>query len=157
MSDPFRSLAISLDKRLKQVTDMAVNINLDKIRIENYINGKNQLITQGDSEADLYQIMEGEAHILRHTENGYVPLANLHSGDFFGNVSFLDLGHEPYQASVFASEDLKVKKMDLDVLQKEHSRLSPTFKNFLEHLATSVSVTSMLACEFHKKTGQKEP
>lgn len=157
MSDPFRSLAISLDKRLKQVTDMAVNINLGKIRIENYINGKNQLITQGDSEADLYQIMEGEAHIIRHTENGYVPLANLHSGDFFGNVSFLDLGHEPYQASVFASEDLKIKKMDPDILQKEHGDLSPTFKNFIEHLATSVSVTSMLACEFHKKTGQKKP
>jgi CRP-like cAMP-binding protein len=157
MSDPFRSLAISLDKRLKQVTDMAVNINLGKIHIENYINGKNQLITQGDSEADLYQIMEGEAHIIRHTENGYVPLANLHSGDFFGNVSFLDLGHEPYQASVFASEDLKIKKMDPDILQKEHGDLSPTFKNFIEHLATSVSVTSMLACEFHKKTGQKKP
>ena len=157
MSNPFRSLAISLDKRLKQVTDMAVNIHLEKIRIEDYINGKNQLIAQGDSEADLYQITEGDAHIVRHTENGYVPLANLHSGDFFGNVSFLDLGQEPYQASVFASEDLKITKIDPDILQEEHNRLSPTFKNFIEHLATCVSVTTMLACEFHKKTGDKEP
>jgi len=157
MSNPFRSLAISLDKRLKQVTDMAVNIHLGKIRIEDYINGKNQLIAQGDSEADLYQITEGDAHIVRHTENGYVPLANLHSGDFFGNVSFLDLGQEPYQASVFASEDLKTTKIDPDILQEEHNRLSPTFKNFIEHLATCVSVTTMLACEFHKKTGDKGP
>jgi len=157
MSNPFRSLAISLDKRLKQVTDMAVNIHLEKIRIEDYINGKNQLIAQGDSEADLYQITEGDAHIVRHTENGYVPLANLHSGDFFGNVSFLDLGQEPYQASVFASEDLKITKIDPDILQEEHNRLSPTFKNFIEHLATCVSVTTMLACEFHKKTGDKGP
>jgi len=157
MSNPFRSLAVSLDKRLKQVTDMAVNIHLEKIRIEDYINGKNQLIAQGDSEADLYQITEGDAHIVRHTENGYVPLANLHSGDFFGNVSFLDLGQEPYQASVFASEDLKTTKIDPDILQEEHNRLSPTFKNFIEHLATCVSVTTMLACEFHKKTGDKEP
>ena len=157
MSNPFRSLAISLDKRLKQVTDMAVNIHLEKIRIEDYINGKNQLIAQGDSEADLYQITEGDAHIVRHTENGYVPLANLHSGDFFGNVSFLDLGQEPYQASVFASEDLKITKIDPDILQEEHNCLSPTFKNFIEHLATCVSVTTMLACEFHKKTGDKGP
>jgi len=157
MSNPFRSLAISLDKRLKQVTDMAVNIHLGKIRIEDYINGKNQLIAQGDSEADLYQITEGDAHIVRHTENGYVPLANLHSGDFFGNISFLDLGQEPYQASVFASEDLKTTKIDPDILQEEHNRLSPTFKNFIEHLATCVSVTTMLACEFHKKTGDKGP
>jgi len=151
MSDPFRSLAISLDRRLKQVTDMAVNIHLKKIRIEDYINGKNQRIVQGDSESDLFQITEGDAHIVRHTENGYVPLANLHSGDFFGNVPFLDLGQEPYQASVFASEDLEVTKMDPDILQKEHKRLSSTFKNFIEHLATCVSVTTRVACEFHKK------
>ncbi|MBW1826997.1 MAG: hypothetical protein JRI78_08410, partial [Deltaproteobacteria bacterium] len=74
-----------------------------------------------------------------------------------GNVSFLDLGQEPYQASVFASEDLKITKIDPDILQEEHNRLSPTFKNFIEHLATCVSVTTMLACEFHKKTGDKEP
>ena len=151
MSDPFRSLAISLDRRLKQVTDMAVNIHLKKNRIEDYINGKIQRIVQGDSESDLFQITEGDAHIVRHTENGYVPLANLHSGDFFGNVPFLDLGQEPYQASVFVSEDLEVTKMDPDILQKEYNRLSPTFKNFIEHLATCVSVTTRVACEFHKK------
>ena len=151
MSDPFRSLAISLDRRLKQVTDMAVNIHLKKIRIEDYINSKNQRIVQGDSESDLFQITQGDAHIVRHTENGYVPLANLHSGDFFGNVPFLDLGQEPYQASVFVSEDLEVTKMDPDILQKEHNRLSSTFKNFIEHLATCVSVTTRVACEFHKK------
>jgi CRP-like cAMP-binding protein len=151
MSDPFRNLAIALDRRLKQVTDMAVNIHLKKIRIEDYINGKNQRIVQGDSESDLFQITEGDAHIVRHTENGYVPLANLHSGDFFGNVPFLDLGQEPYQASVFASEDLKVIKMEPDILQKEYNRLSSTFKNFIEHLATCVSVTTRVACEFHKK------
>ncbi len=151
MSDPFRSLAISLDRRLKQVTDMAVNIHLKKIRIEDYINGKNHRIVQGDSESNLFQITEGDAHIVRHTKNGYVPLANLHSGDFFGNVPFLDLGQEPYQASVFASEDLEVTKMDPDILQKEHNRLSSTFKNFIEHLATCVSVTTRVACEFHKK------
>jgi len=157
MSDSFRSLAISLDRRLKQVTDMVVNIHLKKIRIEDYINGKNQRIVQGDSESDLFQITEGDAHIVRHTENGYVPLANLHSGDFFGNVPFLDLGQEPYQASVFASEDLEVTKMDPDILQKEHNRLSSTFKNFIEHLATCVSVTTRVAFEFHKKTGDKKP
>jgi len=157
MSDSFRSLAISLDRRLKQVTDMVVNIHLKKIRIEDYINGKNQRIVQGDSESDLFQITEGDAHIVRHTENGYVPLANLHSGDFFGNVPFLDLGQEPYQASVFASENLEVTKLDPVILQKEHNRLSPTFKNFIEHLATCVSVTTRVAFEFHKKTGDKKP
>ena len=84
-------------------------------------------------------------------------MANLHSGDFFGNVSFLDLGQEPYQASVFASEDLKVDKLDPDILKKEHNRLSSTFKIFIEHLATCVSATSMIACEFHKKTGEEKP
>jgi len=65
------------------------------------------------------------------------------------------LGQEPFQASVFGSEDLKLKKMDPDILQKEHRQLPPTFKNFIEHLATCISVTSMVTCEFHKKISRK--
>lgn len=157
MSGLFRNLAISLDKRLKQVTDMAVDVHLNQVRLEEYISGKKQLINQGDTEENLFQITEGEAYIVRHTGNGYVPLANLYPGDFFGNISFLDLGQEPYQASVFGSEDFKANKIDPDILCEEHNQLSPTFKNFIEHVATCVSATSMVTCEYHKKITSKGP
>jgi len=155
ISNQYRSVALSLDKRMKQVTDMAVKTHLNEIRSEEYVNKKNRVINQGNSEENLYEITEGEAHIVRQTEYGYVPLASLYPGDFFGNIPFIDLGQEPFQASVFGSEDLKLKKMDPDILQKEHRQLPPTFKNFIEHLAACISVTAMVTCEFHKKISRK--
>ncbi len=155
MSNSFRNLAISLDKRMKQVTDMAVDVHLNKVRLEEYINVKNQVINQGDGEENLFEITEGVAHIVRNTEYGYVPLGSLYPGDFFGNIPFLDLGQEPFHASVFGSEDLEFKKMSPDSFQQEYNQLQPTFKNFIDHLSTCISVTSMVTCEFNKKSVQK--
>ena len=156
MSDQFRSLSISLDKRLKQVTNMAVDINLNNIKREEFISGK-QVIAQGENVEGLFTITEGEAHIARNTENGYVPLASLYPGDFFGHVPFLDMGQEPHSASVFGSKDLKMSEMDPDILEKEYNQLSYTFKSFIEHLANCILATSMLACEFGKNTVRKKP
>ena len=156
MSDQFRSLSISLDKRLKQATNMAVDINLNNIKIEEFISGK-QVIAQGENVEGLFTITEGEAHIARNTENGYVPLASLYPGDFFGHVPFLDMGQEPHSASVFGSKDLKMSEMDPDILEKEYNQLSYTFKSFIEHLANCILATSMLACEFGKNAVRNKP
>ncbi|MBW2643282.1 MAG: cyclic nucleotide-binding domain-containing protein [Deltaproteobacteria bacterium] len=110
MSDQFRSFSISLDRRLKQATNMAVDINLNNIKIEEFVSGK-QVIAQGENVEGLFTITEGEAHIARNTENGYVPLASLYPGDFFGHVPFLDMGQEPHSASVFGSKDLKTSEL----------------------------------------------
>ena len=131
---------------------MAVTAYMNKVQLDDYINVKNQIINQGDGEKKLFEITEGEAHIVRHTEYGYVPLATLHSGDFFGNISFLDLGQEPFNASVFGSQNLKLDEIDPDVFRKEYLELTPTFKNFIEHVSTCISVTSRLVCEFQKKS-----
>ena len=157
MSNQFRNLAISLDRRLKQVTNMAVDIHLNNINVEKFIEGKDHVFTQGENVERLFTITEGEAHIVRDTENGYVPLANLYPGDFFGHMPFLDIGQEPYSASVFGSKDLKISEIDSDIFEKEYNQLMPTFKNFIEHLASCISATSMLACEFRKNTVRKTP
>jgi len=136
---------------------MAVDINLNNIKVEEFINGKKQVIAQGENVEGLFTITEGEAHIVRNTENGYVPLASLYPGDFFGHVPFLDMGQEPHSASVFGSKDLKTSEMDPDILEKEYNQLSSTFKNFIEHHANCILATSMLTCEFGKKTVCKKP
>ena len=136
---------------------MAVDIKLETIKVEEFINGKAQVFTQGENVENLFTITEGEAHIVRKTENGYVPLANLYQGDFFGHLPFLDIGQEPYSASVFGSKDLKISEMDPKILEQEYKQLSSTFKNFIEHLANCILVTSMLACEFGKNIGLKKP
>jgi CRP-like cAMP-binding protein len=155
MSNSFRNLAICLDRRMKQATEMAVAAHLKNIRLEDYINTKNQVIKQGDSEDSLFEITKGAAHIVRHTEHGYVPIGSLYEGDFFGNLPFLDLGQEPFNASVFGSEDLEFKKMSSESFQQEYNQLQPTLKNFIDHLSTCISVTSMVTCEINKQSGQK--
>jgi len=156
MSPDFRSFVISIDKRLKQVTDLAVDISLKKITIEEFAKGKKQFMKQGESNEKLFMITEGEACIVRKAKHGYVPLATLAKRDFFGHVPFLDMGQEPFSAMVLGSEDLKVSEVEPEVIQNEHHQLSDTFKNIIEHLATCISVTTMIASDFHRKSGRKE-
>jgi CRP-like cAMP-binding protein len=151
VSADFKSLLISMDSRLRQVIEMAVNVKDNDNSLGELIQGKKQLIKQGQREDRLFTIKEGEAVIARQNENGYMPLAQLKKGDFFGRVPFLDMGHEPYSAAVFSSQDLKLAALDSGKLQSEHEGLSSTIKNIIEHLATSVSVTTLVTCDHRKE------
>jgi len=151
VSADFKGLLISMDTRLRQIIETAVKIKGNHADLNGMIQGKKQLIKQGQNEERLFSIKEGETVIARQTENGYIPLAHLKKGDYFGRVPFLDMGHEPYSAAVFSSADLKLVAVDTDRLKSEHERLSSTLKNIIEHLATSVSVTTLVSCEFIKE------
>ena len=151
VSADFKNMIISIDYRLRQIIDMAVKVNEQDPELKDFIQDKKQLIKQGQDEERLFKIKEGEAFIARHTDNGYVPLAHLKKGDFFGRIPFIDMGHEPYSAAVFSSVDLKLAAVDADKLQSEHDGLSSTLKNIIEHLATSISVTTLVTCEYQKE------
>lgn len=156
MSSDFRTFVISLDKRLKQVTDRAVDIQLKKILIEEFVKGKKPVMKQGESTEKLFMIEAGEACIVRKAKHGYVPLATLEKRDFYGYVPFLDMGQEPFSAMVLGSEDLEVSEIDPEIFQNEHNQLSTTFKNIIDHLATCISVTTIVATDFHKKIALKK-
>jgi CRP-like cAMP-binding protein len=150
VSADFKSLLISIDSRLKQVIETAVKIKDNNNNLGELIRDKKQLIKQGQQEERLFTIKSGEAVIARQINNGYIPLARLKKGDFFGRIPFLDMGHEPYSAAVFSSQDLKLAAVNSEKLQSEHERLSSTIKNIIEHLATSVSVSTLVTCDFGK-------
>ncbi len=152
VSADFKNMIISIDYRLRQIIDMTVKVNEQDADLKDFIQGKKQLIQQGQNEGRLFTIKEGEAFIARNTDNGYVPLAHLKKGDFFGRIPFLDMGHEPYSAAVFSSDDLKLTAVNAEKLQSEHEGLSSTLKNIIEHLATSISVTTLVTCEYQKNT-----
>ena len=151
VSAEFKSLLTSIDSRLRQVIEMAVALKNNNNHFDNLIKSKKQLIKQGQKEERLFIIRDGEAIIARQTDNGYVPLVRLKKGDFFGKIPFLDMGHEPYSAAVFSSADLKLAAVDTAKLKSEHEELSSTLKNIIEHLATSISVTTVVTCDFKKK------
>ncbi|MBW2192887.1 MAG: hypothetical protein JRF27_03760, partial [Deltaproteobacteria bacterium] len=90
------------------------------------------------------------------TDKTHIPLAKLGRGDFFGQVPFLDIGHEPYSASVLGTEDLEVTEMDPEKLKKTYQQLSPTFKNMIDHLTTCLSVTTAITGDTYRKAGKKK-
>ena len=150
VSADFKNLLTSIDVRLKQVLEMAVAYKKNNNHFDNLIKNKKQLIQQGQKEERLFTIKDGEVVIARQSDNGFVPLARLKKGDYFGKIPFLDLGHEPYSAAVFSSENLKLAAVDTARLNSEHEGLSSTLKNIIKHLATSVSVTTVVTCDYKK-------
>ena len=150
VSADFRGLITSIDKRLKQVINMAVAYKNNNNHFNKLMKNKRQLIKQGQKEERLFAIKDGEAVIARQSDNGFVPLVQLKKGDYFGKIPFLDMGHEPYSAAVFSSENLKLAAVDTDKLKSEHEGLSSTLKNIIEHMATSISVTTVVTCDYKK-------
>jgi CRP-like cAMP-binding protein len=152
----YREFVESLDARLKRVTNMAVEIySGGQQKLAKLTQGKKTLIKQGQAEKRLFRIRSGDAYVARETDVGIVPVVHLKAGDFFGNIPFLDMGQEPNSASVYASKDLKISALDPKALQKDHEKLSSTLQNILAHLATSISVTTLIATDYYKKSFSK--
>jgi CRP-like cAMP-binding protein len=152
----YREFVESLDERLKRVTNMAVEIySGNHKKLAKLIQGKKTLIKQGQAENRLFRIRSGDAYVARETDVGIVPVVHLKAGDFFGHIPFLDMGQEPNSASVYASKNLKISALDPKALHKDHEKLSSTLQNILAHLATSISVTTLIATDYYKKSFSK--
>ena len=150
ISPEMRAVLLSLDNRLKLITDTVALIYANDGQAESILQSKKPVIEQGKNEERAFTINRGSVSLARKTESGLVPLLELGKGDFFGYIPFLKMGHEPFSASVLASKDLKISPLDMKTLQKEHQGLSSSFRNVIENLMTCISVTTMIACEYHK-------
>ncbi len=150
LSTDFRTFLISIDRRLRQLNHRIVDFYTQTIDIEKMINGRVPVIKQGANEENLYQVADGDAIIVRHHETGMVPLVGLPRGEFFGSIPFMELGQEPEYASVLATKDLKVKKVDAERFKDEYTKLSATFKNMVDHLASCISITTGVVCAYQK-------
>ncbi len=155
-SPEFRRLVISLDKRLREVTDKTIDAYIKKKKVKDFLKDKKLVMEPDKNEKRLFSIKQGNAFIVRKTDSDYVHLSTLSKGDFFGQVPFLNMGHEPYSAMVFGSKDFEIKKLGPEKLQKEYDQLSDTFKNFIENIGTCILATTMMTCELQKKASLKK-
>ena len=158
MSAEFQRLLYSIDNRLKQITKETVKYSFDYKKFGRFIRQQKILLKQGKSDNRLFTILQGKVYIVRKIDNRFVLLGLLAKGDFFGAIPFIEMDHEPFQASAFGSKDLKFKLADTNHLEDEYQRLSPTLQNLIEHTGSCISVTSSLACgardklPMHKKS-----
>ncbi len=142
MTDDLQNILISIDKRMRQVTDVCARTVL-KQDVTTAIHKKMRLlISQDKNENKCLRITAGEAYVIRHSDAGDVHLCTLGAGDFAGAIPFMSTSHEPYSATVYASNDFDAELFDLGTVRKEYDKLSQTFKNMIEYLTTSISVTT---------------
>jgi hypothetical protein len=156
LSENFRLVLLSLDKRLRMLDEKAVQV---------YINGNppagpakdKVFLDKFQSEKELYLIRNGTADIIGKSPGGDFYLFGLSNDDVFGRVPFIDFGHEPESASVLVSNSIKADKIDLKALQQEYNNLTHTFRNFIFNMGTSISMTTNLLYQLSGKTKPYTP
>ena len=147
LSRGFRDALLSFDRRLKQVSANAMRIRLNQPLIADLQEDMTPFQIDGEEDNNIHVIKKGKVTISRSMgEDGIkVVLAELTPGDFLGRIPYLDTGLEPHSAEVLTSTDIKMEPLDPKKFQSEYDRLSLTFKNIIQHISASISVTIQIA------------
>ena len=141
----FRNTLSSLDRRLKKITDRAVDLSAKKEdSLSLPAKGLEVVVELGSKKDDLCCIQEGQAYVVGKTAKGALPLLTLEKDDVFGNLPFMDMGQEPRNASVAGTQSLKTITLDAEELHTSYDHLSQTFKGMIFNLCTCVSITTKL-------------
>ncbi len=139
LSDEFRSLLLSLDNRFREITE-----RLSEFHAGIHVSEKSFSSSDEGKHAETpFLILKGNATIVENMKNHTFSLINLKKDDFFGPVPFLEMGHEPYSASVWFSDDIEVTPLDSEALQSEYDQLGDTFKNIIEFSLNCISIATM--------------
>ena len=145
LSMDFRRVLTSLDGRLRKITDRAAGLYMKKSGSDPLPKDKKLVIKIGSSQEELFYITKGEAYVIGQAPKGDIPLMTLKKNDVFGYLPFMDIGHEPRFASVFASKELQTDKLDMENLRKEYDKLSGTLKNLIYNVGSCIATTTGLA------------
>jgi CRP-like cAMP-binding protein len=144
LTPAFRRFIISVDNRLKEVTARLIDSRSKRAITGGVPKGLEPFALEGDRKGELFVIKKGKAAVVRHTDYGHILLSNLSPGDSFGHVPFLEIGHEPYAASIYTSPDIEIAPLDAKAFQNEYHLQSTTIKNLLEHVSACISITTQL-------------
>jgi hypothetical protein len=150
LSPDFVGLLFSMDGRLIKVTDRVVELLQKEDKSKELIEGKKLMMKKGSVKEGAFTITDGESCVVGHSKKSSIPLFTLTEKDVFGHVPFIDMGHEPRFASVMASKNLHVNKLDIDSLNKEFDNLSETLKNMIHTTSTCIYTTTKMAYHLHE-------
>lgn len=143
LSHGLKTMLLSLDRRLRYITDHAVKMNEQGTPFE-MPKDLRPIIKKGCTKDRLFLITAGKAVVVKKTSKGHFPLLTLGKGDFFGYVPFWEIGHEPRAAAVYGSKNLKANKLKLEKLQAEYESLSGTFKNLIDNVSSYISLSTKM-------------
>jgi hypothetical protein len=150
LSPDFRGILLSLDGRLRKITDRAVELFMKEDKTKGFTKNKKVIIEKGSSKQETFAIVKGETYVIGQTRKGYLTLLTLEKDEVFGYMPFMDMGHEPRSALVLASKDLKLNRLDTESLQKEYEHLSGTLRNMIYNACTCIFMTTKLAYHLYE-------
>jgi hypothetical protein len=145
LSPDFRGLLLSLDGRLRKITDTAVALFGKEGSTKGLPKDRKLIIKKGSTKNEAFSILQGEAYVIGQAGKDYVPLLTLEKDEVFGYMPFMEIGHEPGSALILASNDLEAKRLDTERLQKEYEQLPGTTRNMMYNICTCIFVTTKLA------------
>ncbi len=120
-----------------------------------YEDGELILMEGGESDRNIYVLLEGQAKVTKETDKGQVTLALLEEGDIFGEVSFLAQKYSARSATIAARGKVKIGVLDQERLSTEYGTLSPLFQKILRDLAERFSTTTVLASRLAARRMEK--
>lgn len=88
------------------------------------------LCKSGDTDADMYKIIEGELLVFVIKGSQVTPLAYLGAGEYVGELSYFD--HKPKSAYVIATKETLLKKIPNELMDQH-------FPDWMKRLAIDVT------------------
>lgn len=149
LSPEFRGILVSMDGRLRKITERVAQLAVGKGNPPGLTKGKEVIFNMGSTKQEAFAITDGEAHIIGRSSKSPLYLLTLNKEDFFGNIPFLYTAQEPREAAVIASKDIKVNGVDINSLQQEHDQLPAILKSMIYNLCASVALTTKMARRLH--------
>ena len=146
LSPDFRTILISLDRRLRKISERAVTLFLKGPDTEDSVEGERLALGYDAPADDLFMITEGETYVVGRTSKGELPLMRLEEKDVIGRLPFMDIDQEYQTELVTSSKHFKVDRLDAELLQREYDQLSGTFRNLICNVGDCVSLTTRLVC-----------
>jgi hypothetical protein len=150
LSRDFRGLLLSLDGRLKKITDRAVALFTKEDTTKGLPRDKKVIIQKGSTKNEAFSVLQGKAYVIGQAGKDYVPLLTLEKDEVFGYMPFMEMGHEPESALILASNDLEVNKLDTKRLQKEYEQLPGTTRDMMYNICTCIFLTTKLAYHLYE-------
>ena len=151
LSSDFRKILLSLDGRLRKITDKTVELYTKGDKTDKgFTKNKKMVIEKGSSKQEAFAILEGETYVIGQSQKGYLPLLTLEKDEVFGYTPFADMGHEPRSALILASKDFKAHKLNTESIQKEYENLSGTFRNMIYNSCMCTFLTTKMAYHLHE-------
>ena len=145
LSDDFLSLIRGTENRLNMISSRAVALKFSKNSMAGLPRDIKPVIRQGDNVTKFFSIEAGTAYLVQAMGGTKTFLGTLEAGDFIGRLPFFKYDHEPENAAVFASPDLKLSIVDTDLILTEYEKAPTLVKNILEYNSVCVSVITDMA------------